>query len=76
MAETKLSIRGMSCDHCVRSVRGVLEKLDGVDVRGVSIGSAHVSYDPARVAPQAMIDAVEDEGYEAELVEAGSDTRP
>ena len=74
MAETRLSIRGMSCDHCVRAVRTALEEIDGVNVRRVAIGSADVTYDPNRVAPQSMLDAVEDQGYEAELVEAGSGT--
>ena len=72
MAETRISIRGMSCDHCVRSVRTALEELDGVDVRGVAVGSADVTYDPKRVEPRAIVDAIEDQGYEAELVEAGS----
>jgi copper chaperone len=62
----------MSCDHCVRSVRGALEQLDGVTVRGVVVGSADVTYDPDSLAPQAILDAIEDQGYEAELVESGS----
>ena len=70
MTGAKLTIKGMSCGHCVAAVRGALSGVEGVSVRNVAIGSAEVEYDPSRVSAEAIVDAVEDEGYEAELAPA------
>ena len=58
-----LNIKGMSCQHCVRAVREALEKLKGVVVHDVQIGSAEVSYDPDEVSFTAIKTAIEEEGY-------------
>jgi copper chaperone CopZ len=60
----------MSCGHCVAAVKGALERLDGVRVEAVQVGSATVAYDPAAVTPARIAEAIEDEGYAA--VPAGS----
>lgn len=69
MKTMKLSIDGMSCEHCVRAVDGALGSLPGVRVRSVSIGEAQVEFDPDQVTRQAVVDAVEDQGYQAQAVE-------
>jgi copper chaperone len=63
----QLSIEGMSCHHCVNAVRGALGQLPGVTVEQVEIGSARVAYDPDRTTTQAILDAVQDEGYSARV---------
>ena len=65
-----LTIEGMTCDHCVRAVRGRLEKTDGVAVERVVVGSATVRIDPAHVTLDDLQDAVSDEGYTAYVNEA------
>ena len=70
MERTTLTIDGMSCGHCVAAVRSELEKLDGVNVEAVQVGSATVSYDPTRVRVGQLIDAVADAGYEADAAAA------
>lgn len=64
MTKITMDIRGMSCGHCVKGVQKALGSLDGVQVEQVQIGSATVQYDPAKVTPDAMKEAVADEGYE------------
>ena len=61
-----MKISGMSCGHCVGAVTGALKKMDGVTVDEVKIGSATMSYDPARTSPAAIAQAIEDAGYQAE----------
>ena len=64
----KLSVEGMSCDHCVRAVDKALARVAGVDaVVDVSLerGEATVEGEPQIAA---LIAAVEEEGYSAELV--------
>ncbi len=65
MERVNLTIEGMSCGHCVNAVSGALRQLAGVSVEKVAIGSAIVSYDPARTSVDQIIDAVNDEGYTA-----------
>lgn len=65
MERLRLDITGMSCDHCVRAAREALAGVDGAQVESVEIGSATVTYDPARTSPDAIADAVSDEGYAA-----------
>ena len=67
MERKTLKIDGMSCGHCVAAVRSELEKLDGVKVEAVQVGSATVSYDPSRVATNQLVDAVADAGYDADI---------
>lgn len=66
LAEIVLQIEGMSCQHCVRSVRAALQGLAGVRSAEVSLSGkkAVVSYDPGLVSVEKMREAVEAAGYE------------
>lgn len=65
MERMAMSIDGMSCGHCVSAVRAALTAVDGVTVEEVKVGSAIVSYDPARTRPDEIVGAVADGGYRA-----------
>lgn len=67
MEQTTIAIQGMSCGHCVASVKGALGRMDGVQVQEVKMGSATVEYDPRAVTPERIARAVEDEGYPARV---------
>jgi len=67
MEQATIAITGMSCGHCVAGVKRALEQLDGVEVRDVKVGSATVAYDPAAVTPGRIAQAIEDEGFGAEV---------
>ncbi len=64
MKEQTLRIGGMSCGHCVMSVRRALEAATGIQVDDVQIGSAKVSFDEASVSPDAAATAVRHAGYD------------
>ena len=64
----KLDIEGMSCDHCVSAVTSALRKLDGVQVRGVSIGAATVDIEPEKTNPETVAAAVSDAGYKTRVL--------
>jgi copper ion binding protein len=70
MEQATIGIQGMSCGHCVASVKRALGQLAGVDVQEVKVGSATVAYDPAAVTPERIAQAIADEGYAAQV--AGS----
>ena len=65
MERLNLTIEGMSCDHCIRAVRGRLERTEGVKVDDVKIGSAVVEYDPGKTNVDEIEEAIADEGYTA-----------
>jgi copper chaperone len=65
MERLNLTIEGMTCEHCVRAVRGRLEKTSGVKVDDVQVGSARLEYDPAKTNVDDIEDAIADEGYTA-----------
>jgi len=70
MATATLKIQGMTCGHCERTVREVLEGAPGVRSARVDLagGRAVVEYDESRTNPQELAALVTEEGYEAEEV--------
>jgi len=65
MERLNLTIEGMSCEHCLRAVRGRLERTPGVKVDDVQIGSAKLDYDPNTTTVDEIEEAIADEGYTA-----------
>lgn len=64
-----LHVQAMTCPSCKVAVRTALTKLAGVKGARVDVDrkSATVDYDPTRVTPQQMIDAVNRLGYPTSL---------
>jgi len=71
MERVTMNIDGMTCGHCVASVKKALTSLDGVEVEQVELGQAVVNYDPAATSPAALANAIEDEGYAVISTESG-----
>lgn len=65
MQDFVLKINGMHCNSCVNRVTRVLEKLDGVRVKAVTIGMANVAYDPEKTGPAVLVSAVNAVGFQA-----------
>ncbi|HLA62914.1 MAG TPA: cation transporter [Rhodothermales bacterium] len=63
MTTETLKIDGMTCGHCVAAVRNALAEVEGVDVEDVQIGEARVRYDEEKTSRDALVAAVEEEGY-------------
>lgn len=63
----RLKVEGMTCNHCVMAVKKALLKVPGVERAEVSLerGEALVE---GEVDPKALIQAVEEEGYRAEVL--------
>lgn len=68
MENTVIKVGGMSCQGCVGNIGGVLGVLPGVGSAEVSLeaGEARVTFDPQVVTRQALVDAIEDAGFDAE----------
>ena len=70
MEQTTIVIEGMSCGHCVASVKGALGRLAGVEVQEVKVGSATVAYDPRALTATHIPLAIEAEGYAARVAQS------
>jgi copper chaperone len=70
MERLNLTIEGMTCEHCLRAVRGRLAATPGVRIEDVAIGSAVIEYDPAKTSLDDIQEAIADEGYTAFVGEA------
>ena len=67
MKKTKLKIGGMSCQHCVKTVKDALTALEGVQSAKVNLrkGEAVVRFDELSVNPVNLRDAITQAGFEA-----------
>lgn len=67
--ESVILIEGMTCASCSVAVRTALKKLDGVKDAKVSVADkrAFVEYEPGKVTPQQMVEAINKLGYRATL---------
>ena len=69
MEKLNLTVEGMTCEHCVRAVRGRLERTPGVKVGDVAIGSVTLEFDPSKTNVDEVEMAIADEGYTAFVAE-------
>jgi len=61
-----ISVEGMSCEHCVRAVKGALEAQKGVKEAEVSLEgkSARVVYEEGLIGLEDLKAAILEEGYQ------------
>jgi len=62
MQTVTLNIDGMTCGGCVKSVTRLLEGVEGVEK-----AEAVITFDESKTDADALIDAVEDGGYDVAL---------
>jgi copper chaperone len=69
MKTTRLTVSGMTCNHCQAAVEKALRNRPGVRNATVHLegGAAEVEYDETAVAPEQLVAAVEEEGYSAAI---------
>ena len=65
----RIPVSGMTCAACSARVQRTLQKQPGVDDAAVNLmmKSATVTFDPAAVSPERLVEAIRDTGYGAEL---------
>ncbi|MHB8898463.1 MAG: heavy metal translocating P-type ATPase, partial [Thermoguttaceae bacterium] len=70
-----LDVQGMHCASCASVIERALSRLDGVASARVNLvgGQASVEFDPHKIAPEKLVDAVNQGGYRAEVIQADQD---
>jgi copper chaperone len=68
MENVTLSVKGMSCGHCVKAVEGSIGELTGVELVKVNLeaGQVDVSFDNEKVSLAQIKEAIDDQGYDVE----------
>lgn len=56
-------VQGMSCGHCEKAIERAVRKIDPQAVVKASHASARVEIDHCSVTPEALIAAIQDQGY-------------
>jgi copper chaperone len=66
MTTVTLSVPDISCGHCKSSIEGAVAPMDGVATAEVAIDARTVAvdYDESSVSLDAIITAIEDQGYD------------
>ena len=69
-----LAVEGMTCASCANRIEKNLNQIDGVEASvNFATENASVSFDPARVDTEQLVEAVEQAGYTAKLPAAAGD---
>jgi len=66
MTTVTWKVKGMSCQHCVHTIEGALERTGAsgnVDLRG---GTVDVTYDETRLNIEQLKSAIEEQGYDVD----------
>jgi copper chaperone len=63
MKTQTLKIDGMSCGHCVMTLKKELLKIEGVTVTNAGIGSAEITIDESKVTGLRLEEAVKEAGF-------------
>ena len=64
-----INVEGMTCGGCVKSVDNAVSQLQGVQSVDVDLegNKASVTYDASTVAVEAIVEAIEDAGFDASV---------
>jgi copper chaperone len=63
--EVVLSVPGVSCEHCVKTINETLSALPGVEAVSTDIltKSVHLHYDPSKLSMEQIEMVLDDAGY-------------
>jgi copper chaperone len=66
MEKSIINVEGMSCEHCVKAVKGAVGALAGINEVSVDLASntVTVEYDPSQSTLEQIKSEIEDQGYD------------
>lgn len=76
--DVKISVKGMTCHSCVRTIEQGVSKQPGVQAVKVSLKNeeAAVTYDPSITDPGTLREAIDDMGFDASLLSPSASPPP
>ncbi|MFD1884707.1 cation transporter [Paenibacillus wenxiniae] len=70
MAQVKLEVEGMSCQHCVNAVEGALSEIGASGKVNLEAKSVDISYDESKLDVVKLTEVIEEQGYD--VISAGA----
>ncbi|HUP98647.1 MAG TPA: heavy-metal-associated domain-containing protein [Usitatibacter sp.] len=64
----ELNVPEMTCDHCVKTIRGAVAGIDDKATCDIDLGSKRVRLGSTVVPPSDFVEALEEVGYKSMLV--------
>ena len=64
MTSITFQVKGMSCNHCVKSVEGALQEIGADGKVDLAQGTVTVQYEEGKLSPAALKEAIEEQGYD------------
>lgn len=64
MKTIEFNVEGMTCGHCVRTVKGALAALGAEGSADLNTGKAIASFDESQLSFAQIAAAIEEEGYQ------------
>lgn len=64
MKQVTLTVEGMSCNHCVNSVKGALKNVGASGRVDLASNTVAIEYDENKVSLEALKEAIEEQGYD------------
>jgi len=66
MTTRTITVPEIHCEHCKTSIEGALNPIQGVRAASIDIAvrAVTVDYDPDAVTPEALIEVIEEQGYD------------
>jgi copper chaperone len=70
MQNITFKVTGMSCNHCVKTIKDTVGGLAGVEEVEVDLesGEVQVGFDSEKVAAMDIKEEIEEQGYQAEQI--------
>lgn len=67
--EVTVHVEGMACESCASRLESTLRKLEGVETATVDFTQkrARIGFDPARTNLETIVEAMEEEGFQASI---------
>ncbi len=70
--KVRLTVKGMTCNGCVRTIRNGVKNLDGIEKVNVRLQDkmVEVEFDSSRISPQNIQEEIKKMGYKPTLLKA------
>lgn len=69
VTRTKISVGGMTCGHCVKSVQNALTAVPGVQLVELDLEKGTATVVEDGTPPELLVAAIEAEGYTAKIAD-------
>ncbi|WP_309121925.1 cation transporter [Paenibacillus sp.] len=64
MTSITFQVKGMSCNHCVKSIEGALQEVGAAGKVDLAQGTVTVQYEEGKLSAASLKETIEEQGYD------------